>query len=320
MSSVWLDLELRHLESFRTLAQTLSFRRTATELGFAQSAISSHIASLERRVGARLVERAQGKRTVALTPAGQLLLEHADAILGRIAVAERDFTLRAHRQAQPVRLGVFQSVAARLLPAALARSTQRAPGLRLELVASERPLPLLVGGKLDLAFTETPPDDARLRHLELLDDPYVLLVRASEPQKRDGPVSLDALARSSLLTYRTCWHLTQVERNLAERGIALRPRFRSDDAPTLHGLVASGVGVALLPRLAVDPDDARVRSLPVDPTLPARLICLAWHGERRFTEEMNLIAAAINEAAVQQRERPAHEPAAQRARRRRHSP
>src|SRR5947209_5745485 len=115
MATGLLDVEIRHLLTFRTLAERLSFRATAAELGFAQSAISQHIVLLENRVGARLVERGQGVRGVRLTPAGELFLEHVDAILARVTIAEQEFSQR------PVRVGVFQSVSATLLPTALAQ-------------------------------------------------------------------------------------------------------------------------------------------------------------------------------------------------------
>lgn len=297
----WLGVELRHLETFRAVAEELSFRRAAERLGFAQSAMSQQIGALEQRVGERLIERTPGARTVGLTPAGELLLEHARAILSRVAVAERDFALRTTAGEGSLRLGVFQSVGARLLPPALAMTAKARPALDVRLVQAERPsslLPLLATGELDLAFAEEPPADDQLRHLRLLEDPYVLLTPAADERARSVPVALEELALVPLLIHETCFHMLRVEKQLARGGFALHPAFRSDDAPTLLGLVAAGVGYALLPRLAVDPQDARVAAVAVDERIPARTICIAWHRERALTPSMKTLLAAVRRVAA----------------------
>src|SRR3954470_7461793 len=192
MATGLLDVEIRHLLTFRVLAERLSFRATATELGFAQSAISQHIVTLENRVGARLVERGQGARSVRLTAAGELLLDHVDAILARVKIADQEFSRR------PVRVGVFQSVSATIVPTALA-----AAGLAAELVESDGGVDELRAGSLDLAFTEAPPEDKAVAYVELFQDPYVLLVPAGDPRPASDVVSLETLTSTPLLTYRT---------------------------------------------------------------------------------------------------------------------
>ena len=297
----WLGVELRHLEAFRAVAEELSFRRAAERLGFAQSVMSQQIGALEQRVGKRLIERSPGARVVGLTPAGELLLEHARAILARVAVAERDFALLMTPGEDSVRLGVFQSVGARLLPPALAMAAKARPALEVGLVQTERPsllLPLLAAGELDLAFTEEPPADEQLRHLRLLEDPYVLLVSAAEERADADPIALEELVRLPLLIHETCFHLLRIEKELARSGFPLHPAFRSDDAPTLHGLVAAGAGNALLPRLAVNPQDSRVAAVAVDVRIPARTICIAWHRERALTPSMRTLLAAAKQVAA----------------------
>ena len=197
-----------------------------------------------------------------------------------MAVAERDFALLMTPGEDSVRLGVFQSVGARLLPPALAMAAKARPALEVGLVQAERPsllLPLLAAGELDLAFTEEPPADEQLRHLRLLEDPYVLLVSAAEERADADPIALEELVRLPLLIHETCFHLLRIEKELARSGFPLHPAFRSDDAPTLHGLVAAGAGNALLPRLAANPQDSRVAAVAVDARIPARTVkeCLA---------------------------------------------
>jgi DNA-binding transcriptional LysR family regulator len=108
----WAGVELRHLSALRAIAAEGSFRAAADRLGFTQSAISQQIAILERRIGHRLIERSKGRRSVALTEAGEVLLAHARAILGLVELAHLDFTefecgrrgpRSAARPARPIR-------------------------------------------------------------------------------------------------------------------------------------------------------------------------------------------------------------------------
>ena len=104
----WLGVELRHLAALEAVAREHSFGRAATALGYTQSAISQQIATLERSVGERLIERPGGSRPVALTEAGELLLGHAAAIVARLKAAQAD--LRALGEG---RAGTFASARSR---------------------------------------------------------------------------------------------------------------------------------------------------------------------------------------------------------------
>src|SRR4051794_24392531 len=112
----WLGIELRHLAALVTVARERSFRGAAARLGYVPSAISGQIATLERVVGTRLVERTRGPGRVRLTPAGELLLAHAESILSRLQAAQADvgdFLEGAHAT---LRVGITQSVGVRILP------------------------------------------------------------------------------------------------------------------------------------------------------------------------------------------------------------
>ena len=101
----WLGVEMRHLVALRTLAEERSFRATAVRLGYTQSAVSQQIATLERLVGQRLVERSAGGRTVELTEAGHVLDSHAEAIAARLATAKADMDSLASGRAGRLRVG-----------------------------------------------------------------------------------------------------------------------------------------------------------------------------------------------------------------------
>src|SRR4051812_3687077 len=95
----WLGVELRHFLALEAVAREGSFGKAAASLGYTQSAVSQQIATLERIVGHRLVERPGGPKPVSLTEAGRLLLIHADAIAARVAAAQADLTSLAEGQA-----------------------------------------------------------------------------------------------------------------------------------------------------------------------------------------------------------------------------
>lgn len=304
MRPAWLDLDLRHLETFVTLAEEASFRSTAARLGYAQSAISQHIATLEQRVGERLVERSPGARRTELTPAGVALIAHARAILDRVAVAERDFAHQGTVAKQQVRIGVFQSVSSGLVAPLLAKISNADKNLRVELIEKGLPIELLVAGQVDLAFSEAVPRSTNVHYVEVMKDPYVLLTpRNSTAVASD--VSLERLAAMPLLTYDSSCHLKDVAQELARTtGVALRSRRRSNDVLTLQSLVAHGAGFALIPRLALTREDPRLVATTVAAVKP-RSICLAWNAERTPTPAMRQLIDAFVAAgaALTQRER-----------------
>src|SRR2546430_15735650 len=127
----WLGVELRHFLALEAVAREGSFGKAATALGYTQSAVSQQIATLERIVGHRLIERPGGPKPVSLTEAGELLLTHAGAIAARIAAAPADLTALGEGQAGTLPGGGFQSVGHRVLPQGMRPFfAGRAPGAR----------------------------------------------------------------------------------------------------------------------------------------------------------------------------------------------
>src|SRR5580765_8680540 len=114
-----LGVELRHLLALQAVAEHRSFGRAATALGYTQSAISQQIAALERAVGQQLVNRPGGPSPVGMTPAGDLLLRHAETIGARLAAAAADLSALESGDLGLLRIGAVQSVDARLVPHAL---------------------------------------------------------------------------------------------------------------------------------------------------------------------------------------------------------
>src|SRR5262249_15157033 len=185
----WLGLELRHLIALKTIAEVGTFGKAATCLGYTQSAISQQIAMLERIVGQRLIDRPGGPRPVSLTEAGELLLRHADAIAARLQAAQADLAALDAGDAGPLLVGTYQSVGMRILPNLLREFGEQWPQVEVLLreSADDAELVRLVErGELDLSFVVLPVEPGPFQTVELLHDPYVLVVPAGSPLVADG--------------------------------------------------------------------------------------------------------------------------------------
>jgi DNA-binding transcriptional LysR family regulator len=283
----WLGLELRHLIALKTIAEVGTFGKAATRLGYTQSAISQQIAMLERIVGQRLIDRPGGPRPVSLTEAGELLLRHADAIAARLQAAQADLAALDAGDAGPLRIGTYQSVGARVLPELLREFSVDWPQVEITLQesADDRELLAMVErGDLDLSFAVLPLDPGPCESVELLHDPYVLVVPAgSSLAARDRVPTLRELVEHPLISHRTCRTTKHVEDRLRQAGSEPRIAFRTDDNGTVQGLVAAGVGIAIVPRLTVDETDPAIDVVDLGERVPPRLVGIAWHRDRRRT-------------------------------------
>jgi DNA-binding transcriptional LysR family regulator len=299
----WLGVELRHLMALEAVAREHSFGRAAESLGYTQSAVSQQIATLERIVGERLVERPGGPRPVSLTEAGRLLLRHAEAIVDRLAAAQADLAALAVGTAGPLRIGTYQSVSARVLPTVIRRFKEGWPKVEVHLIesAADDELERLVEqGEVDLGFVMLPPGDGPLETAQLLVDPYVLIVPSDSPlARRDTAPSLEEVAQYPLIGYRNCRSMAAIETALRQAGGEPRIVFRSDDNGTVQGVVGAGVGVALMPRLTVTPTDGTVEVIDMADRLPPRLIGIAWHRDRWRTPAARAFAEAAQEVCAE---------------------
>src|SRR3954449_1243358 len=167
-------LDVRRMRVLREVAQRGSFSAAADALAYTQSAVSQQIAALEREAGTRLVER--NARGVRLTDAGRALVEHADAILARLADAEAELEAIAGLRGGRLRLAALPSAGATVMPEAIARFRDRHPGVELTLEPAE-PEPSIAklrAGEADalpdIPPGSRPPQDDGVERMHLLDD------------------------------------------------------------------------------------------------------------------------------------------------------
>jgi DNA-binding transcriptional LysR family regulator len=291
IGNLWPGIQIRHLAALMALAQEGSFGHAAERLGYTQSAISQQIAALERAVGQQLVERPGGTRPARLTPAGHLLGEHAEVILSRLSAARADLARLPPTGPATLQIGTYQSVGARIVPAAVRRFTRAWPDVSIRLTESnsdEDLLLLLERGQIDLSFAVLPLAEGPFEWIELLRDPYVLIVPPDSPlARRAEPVHAAEVAALDLIGFRECRSVHAAEDQLIARGVLPRIAFRTNDNRTMQALVATGVGAALVPELAFEPRDDRVTALPLEPDLlPPRIVALAWHRDRHLDPQI----------------------------------
>jgi DNA-binding transcriptional LysR family regulator len=295
----WLGVELRHLAALQAVAAEGAFGRAAETLGYTQSAVSQQIATLERIVGERLVERPGGPRPVTLTEAGRILLGHAESIVARLQAAQADLAALSSGESGSLHVGTFQSVGAKILPEVVRRFRATWPNVEIDLRESHLDVELCDGverGELDLAFVQLPLDNPSLETLELLRDEYVLVTAADSPlANAKRPPTLREIGEHPLIGYRTCRSTELVADQLRASGVHPRFVFRSNENGVVQGLAATGVGVALVPRLAVDENDDATRVVALGPKIAPRIIGIVRHRDRYYSPAARAFAATALE-------------------------
>ncbi len=231
----------------REVARAGSLAGAARELGWTQPAVSQHIRRLERDCGSPLVVR--DGRGVVLTETAVALTRHADVIADRLKAADEEVDAMRDLKRGRVRLAAFPSVSATLVPQALAGLASQHPGLDVRLQELEPPeaLQALAAGDADLAIVfsyHSPLVDALV---EVLFEEKVLLVL---PMGRRTPTSLAVLGSEHWIAgcARCRLHLVDCARRA---GFVPDMRFETDDYVVAQELVAAGLGVTVLPELAL---------------------------------------------------------------------
>lgn len=278
--------EPRHLAALVAVAKTGSFRVAGERLGYVQSAVSRQIATLEEVAGMRLVERARGANEVRLTQAGEVLMTHAEALLARQSAARADLAQLAQGERGVVRVGVVQGVGHRMLWSALSSYRRRRPGARVEAseFSTDAPLfGLVEQGVLDLGLAALPLVDGPFERRNLARVKWVLAMPASwRLPRHDGAVRLADLAGRPLVGRHDERSGPSLETCLRHAGAAANVVFRTDIDDTMRGLVASGVGAALLPRFVVE-DDRAIAVAPLDDLVLTQVLGIFWHSERTLS-------------------------------------
>lgn len=234
-----------------------SFSAAAEALSYTQSAVSQAIARLEAETGTTLVVR--DRQGVRPTAAGATLVEHAETIFAQIDAAETDLAAVLGVRIGRLRMASFPSAGATLMPLAIATFREAHPDVSLTLAEGEPEeiAPRLRAGEFDLALLFEFPGvrerpGAGLRSVGLLQDPMHVALPAAHPLADKRALTLGDLRDEDWVqTSASSPCARHVVRSCLGAGFEPRVTFESDDYETVQGLVAAGVGVALIPRLAL---------------------------------------------------------------------
>ncbi|MEV6304311.1 LysR family transcriptional regulator [Actinoplanes sp. NPDC051861] len=274
-----------HVRALRVLCEVAaqgSFSAAAEALGLTQSAVSQHVAGLERQTGLPLVER--GTRPVALTDAGHALVRHGRAVSARLESAEQELAEIAGRRGRRLRFGSFPTALTTFVPAALARLRSRQPATALTVVDDHLQglLPRLSDGELDLAviYDNEVLGGSRFGggRVHLFDDTFqAVLPRGHRVAAGDRTVELTDLAEEAWVGGRpgSAW-FTIVRHSCRAVGFDPRVSLTSDDYRAVLAFVAAGLGVAVIPGLAVARPPAGVEVRQLRAGAPMRRISVAY--------------------------------------------
>jgi DNA-binding transcriptional LysR family regulator len=277
-------LDVRRMRVLREVASRGSFSAAAESLSFTQSAISQHVAALERETGAKLVER--GPRRVRLTDAGRALVAHADAILARIEDAEQELAAIAGLRGGRLRLACFQSAGATLVPRAVAAFHERHPDVELSMIEAEpdAAVEALEAGDIDLALlydhdSIPAPGDGERDLVHLIDDRYdAILPKGHRLAGRRSLTLADLAEEPWIASSEDCGCRRISESVCRAAGFEMRVAFETDETLAAQALVAAAVGVSILPRLALTTVHPGVVVLSLGRGAPVRRV---WAARQR---------------------------------------
>ncbi|GAA3114023.1 LysR family transcriptional regulator [Streptomyces rectiviolaceus] len=273
-------LDLRHLQVLRALARQGSIAGAARQLHYSHPTVAHHLATLEAHFDAPLVHR--GSRGTTLTEVGEALLPHAEAVLERILLAEREVRDVVALGTSTLRIGTFPTAGALLLPPAVRQMHDS--GVLVSLTEGE--LPELLEGlrsrELHASLVFSQPGerldlDEEFALQPLLEDPLLLVLPADHPQAAQKEVPLEALRSEKWIMGTTDWDPCDRVLSWAcgQHGFEPVHGMRTDDYAVMQGFVAAGIGVALAPRLGLSPPRPGIVVRPVAGPPLARQIAVA---------------------------------------------
>jgi DNA-binding transcriptional LysR family regulator len=241
------EMELYQIRQFVAVAETGSFTKGASRAGVSQPAISASVAKLEEEMGQKLLDRRQG--SVVPTAAGGRLLDAARDIL--LACNTIKSTLRAASSPQTLRVGVLRTLPTVHVVGVLHAFRQAHPDIQIELFEGPREEleKRLDQKKLDVCLTSLNDAAASKTSVALFTEPYVLAVNQHHRFAKLRSITLDDLQGEPFILRTSCETFQETTALLIARGIRTRLVYRTDQDDRALGLVAAGIGVALMPAL-----------------------------------------------------------------------
>lgn len=278
-----------HLRTLDTVLRCGSFADAARRLGYTSSAVSQQMAALERQVRVSLFVR--GAHGIHPTDTAEFIARRSHEALGHLRALEEDIDRLIDGEIGRIRLGSFPTASEHLLPAAIRAFTNARPAVDVRLDEGEQNdlVPLLDARELDVALMyRYGPVPARLprgvRHERLVVEDLLVLAPAGHPRFEDTPsVSMDVLRDETWITTGPRTEgVAMLHRMCEQADFAPAIAYRSNNYATIHGLVAAGLGLAIVPALGHTPTEG-VAAVPLQ-------------ADKAFREVLALRSPATHEA------------------------
>jgi DNA-binding transcriptional LysR family regulator len=262
-----MNVTLRQLRVFQSVARSRNFSRTGEAVGLTQPAVSRAIGELEHAMGLRLLDRTT--REVALTEAGRSLAARLDRVLDELDATLDDIAGLADAEGGKVRVASSPTLSAYLMPGCIAACARAAPRVRFLLLdrIQQDVLASVRGGEVDFGVVVEPPEVDDLECEGILRDPFVLVTPQQHRFARSASVRWKALDGASLvLLDNASGSRRYVDEALARHGVSCKVEQELGHPTTVFQMVEAGIGLTVMPRLAVPP--AGLPGLAVRPLLP----------------------------------------------------
>jgi LysR family transcriptional regulator, hydrogen peroxide-inducible genes activator len=292
-------VNLRDLRYLVALAEHRHFGRAAEACFVSQPTLSTQIRKLEEELGVTLVERAP--RKVMLTPVGSDIAERARRIVADVEQMKEAARRSQDPEAGTVRLGIFPTLGPYLLPHVVPRIHARFPRLELLLVEEKSPeiLARLRSGRLDAGLLALPVHDDQLHAEFLFEEPFLLAVSTGHALASRGSLRLRDLKDERLLLLEDGHCLRDQALDVCHMaGAGENAGFQATSLETLRQMVAAGVGVTLLPALAVRPPvppSPDIHLLDFEGTPPSRRIAMVWRRSSAMAGFLEQLAGILRE-------------------------
>ncbi|MGA4878337.1 LysR family transcriptional regulator [Streptomyces lydicamycinicus] len=305
-------IDVQRLRVLRTVAEHGSFNQAAQALRLTPSAISQHIAALERSLGAQVVARST--RGVTLTPAGRIMVGAAESVAAELAHAQQEVDRLGSGRTQ-LTIATFTSGGRLLLPGALTRLTTAHPDtvVHVREAEPEDSLPLVRQGAVDLALAYhfdgplpgRPGHSSSLAWTALMDDPLQVVLPETHPLAGHEALDLTELAAEPWVL--GCHKTETYLRRYAEHaGFDPEVRGTTTDYFFARSLVAAGTGISLVPSIALTPPIPGLRTIPITPPTPTRHLGVVTIHRRNRPQVRTLLRALQEQAAAMNEPCPPH--------------
>jgi DNA-binding transcriptional LysR family regulator len=251
-----MNVSLRQLRVFQAVAAERNFSRAGERIGLTQPAVSRAVTELEGQLGLRLFDRTT--REVAPTEAGRSLAGHLDRLIDELETALLDVQGMATDRRGRVRVASSPTLSANLMPACISAAAQRLPGVELVLLdrVQQDGLGSIRAGEVDFGAVIDPADADDLHCETILREPFCLVCPADHPLAQRGAVPWRALAEHPLvLLDHASGSRRLIDQALARHGVRPQVAQQLGHPTTVFRMVDAGLGVGVLPRLALAPAD-----------------------------------------------------------------